>query len=804
MLLALLTTCPIKSEAFGYMSSIAAAYGDPGFVCAIKASDQQEAYCWRRNSTTADGAFDGPQNMGFSGLSGGLAIMCGLQASTSQPYCWSGNNTGLNLVPPPYATTTYSSIAAGDAHVCAVRAPPASDPGTLDCWTTTSGSSNSNSITMFPQPPAGLRVTSVVAGRTFSCGLATPAQTAVCWGSNATANAHVTDSVPPVTFQSLAAGAYHMCGIINGTGQARCWGDNSKGQAGPPSISFTALAAGFSHTCGIREDTHQVECWGNLSFNVSTTSRFLAITGGQVSCGVGEDKLIAECWGNGTAYDPPLQLFSPGLCTRSSCGTDNFYFNASAIGVRATLCSDPAQRICSPCAFTCAAGSYVSMNCSPGANLQCMPCAQCQNQQQCLAACDQGQPRSSNSAPMNGPEPNGAGLPGTGPQMATLVSGGGKPTSIGLIIGVATGGGLLVFLVGAAVTCCVLFRRRGRYLLFTCGSDSDRANNNGNNGGLVHLSSSLSSSVGSSGLGRGGHEIVIRTQAFRLTELRDATNGFKEVNELGRGSYGFVYKATLPDGRHVAVKRASAARRIHSNSRDFEAELDILCKLHHANLVNLLGYCEEMGERLLVYEYMPHGTLHDHLHGGLALLSWGLRIKIAWQAARGVEYLHKDASPRIVHKDIKSSNILLDGEWGARVADFGLSPPGGSDKAALIAAAAEPTAGYVDPEYAHSHTFTDKSDVYSFGVVLLELLCGRQVYDSGYDPPYVVDWAVPCIQQGKTVTIFDGSLELPKSVDALCRIAEIAELCVRSASCERPSMSDVAAWLEHLARSSPL
>lgn len=186
----------------------------------------------------------------------------------------------------------------------------------------------------------------------------------------------------------------------------------------------------------------------------------------------------------------------------------------------------------------------------------------------------------------------------------------------------------------------------------------------------MHQGSSCATSM--SGPTRKPSHELIRTQAFRLTELREATNGFKEVNELGRGTYGSVYKAILPDGRKVAVKRANAARRIHCKSRDFGAELEVLCKVRHAQLVNLVGYCEEMGERILVYEFMSNGTLHDHLHGGLTQLSWALRFRIAVHAARGVEYLHRDASPRIIHKDIKSSNILLDGDWNARVADFGL------------------------------------------------------------------------------------------------------------------------------------
>jgi len=266
-------------------------------------------------------------------------------------------------------------------------------------------------------------------------------------------------------------------------------------------------------------------------------------------------------------------------------------------------------------------------------------------------------------------------------------------------------------------------------------------------------------------------------QVFRLSELKDATNGFKEFNELGRGSYGFVYKALLADGRVVAVKRANAATIIHTNNRNFEMELEILCKIRHCNIVNLLGYCAEMGERLLVYEYMPHGTLYDHLHGGLSPLNWSLRLKIAMQAAKGLEYLHKELVPPIVHKDLKSSNILLDSEWGARISDFG-----------LLASSDKDLNGDID------------SDVYDFGIVMLEILSGRKAYDRDYTPPSMVEWAVPLIKQGKAAATIDRYVALPRNVEPLLKLADIAELAVRENPSERPPMSDIASWLEQIVK----
>jgi serine/threonine protein kinase len=292
--------------------------------------------------------------------------------------------------------------------------------------------------------------------------------------------------------------------------------------------------------------------------------------------------------------------------------------------------------------------------------------------------------------------------------------------------------------------------------------DDDDVNGNGN--GLLHSSSSAASCPG-------------LPQVFRLSELKDATNGFKEFNELGRGSYGFVYKATLADGRVVAVKRANAATIIHTNNRDFEMELEILCKIRHVNIVNLLGYCAEMGERLLVYEYMSHGTLSDHIHGGLSPLNWSLRLKIAMQSAKGIEYLHKELLPPIVHKHLKSSNILLDSEWGARVSDFGLLTSSDKDLKGDM-----------------------ESDVYSFGIVLLEILSGRKAFDRDFDPPNVVEWAVPLIKQGKAAAVIDRYVALPRNVEPLLKLGDIAELAVRDNPSERPSMSDIASWLEQIVK----
>lgn len=234
----------------------------------------------------------------------------------------------------------------------------------------------------------------------------------------------------------------------------------------------------------------------------------------------------------------------------------------------------------------------------------------------------------------------------------------------------------------------------------------------------------------------------------------------------------------LSDGSQVAVKRANAATIINTNSRGFEAELEILSNIRHSNIVNLIGYCAEMGERLLVYEFMPHGTLHDHLHGELSPLDWNLRLRISLQAARGLEYLHKEVTPPIVHRDVKTSNILLDSGWGARIADFG-----------ILSASDRDLNGDME------------SDVYNFGIVLLEILSGRKAYDRDCSPPCIVQWALPLIRHGKATSIIDRSVALLRDVEPLLKLADVAELALRENPTKRPSMPKVVSLLDQILKS---
>uniref|UniRef100_A0A8R7K435 Protein kinase domain-containing protein n=1 Tax=Triticum urartu TaxID=4572 RepID=A0A8R7K435_TRIUA len=216
----------------------------------------------------------------------------------------------------------------------------------------------------------------------------------------------------------------------------------------------------------------------------------------------------------------------------------------------------------------------------------------------------------------------------------------------------------------------------------------------------------------------------LESRQFTYEELKMITNNFQRV--LGQGGFGYVYDGFLEDGTQVAVKLRS-----HSSSQGFKeflAEAHILTRIHHKNLVTMIGYCKDGEYMALVYEYMSEGTLHEHLEGSKhngGCSSWRQRLRIALESAQGLEYLHKGCDPPIIHRDVKATNILLNARLEARIADFGLSKPfiGGNDYVSTTTLVGTPE--YVDPEYHATMQLTAKSDVYSFGVVLLELVTGK-------------------------------------------------------------------------------
>ncbi|XP_022860279.1 proline-rich receptor-like protein kinase PERK1 [Olea europaea var. sylvestris] len=202
-----------------------------------------------------------------------------------------------------------------------------------------------------------------------------------------------------------------------------------------------------------------------------------------------------------------------------------------------------------------------------------------------------------------------------------------------------------------------------------------------------------------------------------------ATDGFSNANLLGQGGFGYVHRGVLPNGKKVAVKQLKSGS--GQGEREFQAEVEIISRVHHKHLVSLVGYCITGTQRLLVYEFVPNNTLEFHLHGkGRPTMYWPTRLKIALGAAKGLAYLNEDCHPKIIHRYIKASNILLDFNFEAKVTDFGLAKFS-SDTNTHISTRVMGTFGYLAPKYASSGKLTEKSDVFSFGVMLLELITGR-------------------------------------------------------------------------------
>ncbi|URD88623.1 STYKc [Musa troglodytarum] len=292
------------------------------------------------------------------------------------------------------------------------------------------------------------------------------------------------------------------------------------------------------------------------------------------------------------------------------------------------------------------------------------------------------------------------------------------------------------------------------------------------------------------------------TLSFSYEELYEITHGFSPLNILGEGGFGSVYKGCLPDGREVAVKRLKVDS--GQGEREFKAEVEIISRVHHRHLVSLVGYCIFEQQRLLVYDYVRNGTLESHLHGkGRPVMDWTTRVKVAAGAAHGIAYLHEDCHPRIIHRDIKSSNILLDNNFEAQVSDFGLARLA-VDACTHVTTRVMGTFGYLAPEYASSGKLTEKSDVFSFGVVLLELITGRKPVDSTrpLGDESLVEWARPllsrALETGELGELPDYRLENYDETE-MFRMIEAAAACTRHSAAMRPQMGKVVRVLDSLA-----
>ncbi|CAJ1942917.1 unnamed protein product [Sphenostylis stenocarpa] len=283
-----------------------------------------------------------------------------------------------------------------------------------------------------------------------------------------------------------------------------------------------------------------------------------------------------------------------------------------------------------------------------------------------------------------------------------------------------------------------------------------------------------------------------------LIDLQLATKNFHASQLIGKGGFGNVYKGVLRNGNIVAVKRSQPGS--GQGLPEFQTEIMVLSKIRHKHLVSLIGYCDEKLEMILVYEYMEKGTLRDHLYNtNLPSLSWKVRLQICIDAARGLHYLHKGAAGGIIHRDVKSTNILLDENHVAKVADFGLSRSGPLDPQPYVSTGVKGTFGYLDPEYFRSQQLTEKSDVYSFGVVLLEVLCARAVIDPSLprDQINLAEWGLLCKNKGTLQEIIDPSIKDQIDQNSLRKFSETIEKCLQDDGSDRPTMGDVLWDLEY-------
>ncbi|XP_027336978.1 putative serine/threonine-protein kinase-like protein CCR3 [Abrus precatorius] len=755
-----------SSHALGSGTTLAIA-DNSATVCGIVAGETtRRIECYREGVIVAV-----VPDVNFTSISGGRDYFCGLRFGNSNLHCWDTIASFERKRLYNDSSVPLENLAVGDTHVCATVVRD----GTVRCWRTSD---------TFDPPSGSDQFASISSGNGFSCGILRNSSGIRCWGE-VNISRQIESGFGNVSMLSVVAGGSHVCGL-DSSGFLVCKGINSSGQLNVPqggAFEFSGLALGAEHVCAIRRLNGSVICWGGngrFSVNVTEGVSFESIvSGSNFTCGLTTMNLSVVCWGPGwsngsssgssSRFELPLPRILPGPCVQSSCSECGSYLGYQY------LCSGFGN-ICKP-----------------------MPCS----------------PQLTVPPPSSQPPP-------PPPPMSPPTSSRSKTLTRGLLAFAIIGS------VGAFAGICTIVYCLWSGVCFgkkkvhnSVQPTMTRGSSGSNGGGASNNSTSSISSVikrqssiimrrQRSGTSSTKHPD--RAEEFTLAELVAATNNFSLENKIGSGSFGVVYKGKLADGREVAIKRGetgSKMKKFQEKETAFESELSFLSRLHHKHLVGLVGFCEEKDERLLVYEYMKNGALYDHLHNknnveksSSVLNSWKMRIKIALDAARGIEYLHNYAVPSIIHRDIKSSNILLDATWTARVSDFGLSmmsPEPNRDYRPIKAAG---TVGYIDPEYYGLNVLTAKSDVYGLGVVLLELLTGkRAIFKHGEDggtPLSVVDFAVPTILAGELVKILDPRVGPPdvNEGEAVELVSYIAIHCVNLEGKDRPTIADIVLNLE--------
>ncbi|KAG6538729.1 probable serine/threonine-protein kinase At1g01540 [Zingiber officinale] len=285
---------------------------------------------------------------------------------------------------------------------------------------------------------------------------------------------------------------------------------------------------------------------------------------------------------------------------------------------------------------------------------------------------------------------------------------------------------------------------------------------------------------------------------YTLRELEEATDGLAPDNVIGEGGYGIVYRGVLADNTTVAIKNLLNNR--GQAEKEFKVEVEVIGRVRHKNLVRLLGYCVEGAYRMLVYEYVDNGNLEQWLHGDVgevSPLTWDIRMNIILGTAKGLAYLHEGLEPKVVHRDIKASNILLDQHWNAKVSDFGLAKLLCSERT-YVTTRVMGTFGYVAPEYASTGMLNERSDIYSFGILIMEIVTGRSPVDYTRPPGEVnlIDWLKTMVGERRSEQVVDPKMPEKPSAKALKRILLVALRCIDPDSHKRPKMGHVIHMLE--------
>ncbi|KAK1630395.1 hypothetical protein QYE76_004710 [Lolium multiflorum] len=328
---------------------------------------------------------------------------------------------------------------------------------------------------------------------------------------------------------------------------------------------------------------------------------------------------------------------------------------------------------------------------------------------------------------------------------------------------------------------------------------------------VVSGSTSTSNAESSSSASKAGDDIKVssKLRKFAFNDLKCATRNFRPESLLGEGGFGCVFKGWIEENGTAPVKPGTgltvAVKTLNHDGlqghKEWVAEVDFLGNLHHPNLVRLIGYCVEDDQRLLVYEFMPRGSLDNHLFRRSLPLPWSIRMKVALGAAQGLSFLHEEAERPVIYRDFKTSNILLDAEYNAKLSDFGLAKDGPVGDKTHVSTRVMGTYGYAAPEYVMTGHLTSKSDVYSFGVVLLEMMSGRRSMDKNRPngEHNLVEWARPLLgERQRFYKLVDPRLEGNFSVKGAQKVAQLARACLSRDPKARPLMSQVVEALKPL------